>query len=503
MCRNPVKVNHARNPNDGYYRLNDRVSYSCYPGYQSRGSSDAVCKLVPGQSNHTAWVWSGGQSDDINSYANNGSLQLDQQQQLQQQQQQPFRCLPKSCGDPGQVDNGKRHGDSFIIASSVMYTCNEGYEMVGQSKRYCQSDSQWSGQPPKCEPITCNPTDHLENGKINYVYPLVFNSTVEYTCDYGFRLVGGPRRRTCGPERKLIGEVPSCVEIDCGDIGQLPNGYIKGFSSRMGDRKEFVCMEGMKFQGKHRDSVCLESGLWSNQPLPQCLAPCIVPHIEHSSRVYIIPAELIENQQAATNGNGSGNSFSETIEPSPLDSVESGVAASHGSYLEVVCDKDYELDEQMDENNIIQAPVCNNSTWSYEPRCKPASCKSTPPSPKNGRVRIASMAHGARGYLHCLDGFKLRGDNSTECINGNWTPINSQCIEIYCVYPGAIEHGRVLLVGLTGMYDYKPYIKRISNNRQIAYECDPGYHLNDGAPTGATCMEGLWRPEGLPNCIKE
>lgn len=58
--------------------------------------------------------------------------------------------------------------------------------------------------------VTCKPMDHLDNGKINYVYPLVFDSLVDYSCDYGFRLIGPPRRR-CGPEGKLEGDIPVCM----------------------------------------------------------------------------------------------------------------------------------------------------------------------------------------------------------------------------------------------------------------------------------------------------
>ena len=357
--------------------------------------------------------------------------------------------------------------------------------MIGQARRYCQSDNQWSGQSPQCERITCNPTDHLENGKINYAYPLVFNSTVEYACDYGFRLLG-PSRRRCGPERKLVGEVPTCEEIDCGQLGPLHNGYIKGYSTRMGDKKEFICLDGTKFIGDHKESACLESGQWSH-PLPQCLGSCVVPRVEHVSSLYVVhPGILKDNSSNLV-----------------LREAEVGAQVEHGLSLEVICEDSYEMDEQMDNDNKIQPPVCNNSTWSYELKCKPASCVTKPPSPKNGRVRVASMGHGSKGYIHCLDGYRLKGDNLTQCFKGNWTSIDSYCVEIYCGFPGVIEHGRVVLIGLTGNYNYEPYIRRVSHTRQIGYECQSGYKMNDGAPSGATCIDGQWRPEGLPNCIKE
>lgn len=256
----------------------------------------------------------------------------------------------------------------------------------------------------------------------------------------------------------------------------------------MGDKKEFVCMDGMKFVGDYKDTTCLDSGQWSH-PVPDCLGPCTVPEVENALGIYHINADLPLDQNLTN---------------FPIRKVKSGTQVSHGSSLEILCDKDYELDEQLDEKTaVIQGPVCKNSTWSYSPKCKPSSCKSKLPIIKNGRLRVVSIDHGATGYVRCLDGFRLKGDNSINCNKGNWTSVNSTCQEVYCGFPGVIEHGRVLLVGLTGMYDYKPYIRRISNNRQIAYECENGYRLNEGAPNGATCMDGSWRPDGLPLCIKE
>ncbi len=34
--------------------------------------------------------------------------------------------------------------------SSVLYTCNDGFEMVGDNPIKCLWDGSWSSQPPKC-----------------------------------------------------------------------------------------------------------------------------------------------------------------------------------------------------------------------------------------------------------------------------------------------------------------------------------------------------------------
>jgi hypothetical protein len=68
---------------------------------------------------------------------------------------------------------------------------------------------------------------------------------------------------------------------------------------------------------------------------------------------------------------------------------------------------------------------------------------------------------------------------------------------VYCPFPGYIENGRVMLVGNMGVYDYRPYVRKVTNNKQIMYECNRGYVLADGPP-GATCIGGRWSPKQLP-----
>lgn len=54
-----------------------------------------------------------------------------------------------------------------------------------------------------------------------------------------------------------------------------------------------------------------------------------------------------------------------------------------------------------------------------------------------------------------------------------------------------------MLVGNMGLYDYRPYVRKVTNNKQIMYDCDRGYVLAEGPP-GATCIGGDWSPKQLP-----
>ena len=99
--------------------------------------------------------------------------------------------------------------------------------------------------------------------------------------------------------------------------------------------------------------------------------------------------------------------------------------------------------------------------------------------------------------LQCRDGYMLKGNNTTQCFFGTWTGMTPWCKEVFCPFPGFVENGKVLLVGAMGLYEYRPYVRKIRNNRQIMFQCDRGFALV-GGPTGATCIDGHWSPSQLP-----
>ena len=161
--------------------------------------------------------------------------------------------------------------------------------------------------------------------------------------------------------------------------------------------------------------------------------------------------------------------------------------------------------------------------------------------------QVPRTDHGGAALFQCKDGFVLKGENTTtwgaiqsshekhheKCHEksmilfsvlsqvrdifrdvfhdliesrpshfGNWTGVTPRCELVYCKFPGYIERGKVLLVGNMGLYDYRSYVRKVKNNRQILFECGRGYKLADGPP-GATCIDGKWSPPDLPRCVDE
>ncbi|XP_044746690.1 complement factor H isoform X3 [Coccinella septempunctata] len=376
-------------------------------------------------------------------------------------------CEPRSCGPPTEISHSWHAGECYTYGCRITYHCAENYELVGKSERFCQADGTWTPKElPTCVLVTavqCPPPESPRHGKAIYT-SCSYNSVVSYECKYGYTLVGESTRK-CGADRKWSGAQPQCKEINCGHPGRLWNGWLENIEggTGLGASIIFRCHEGMLLEG-NSSTVCQIDGRW-RYPLPRCLAPCVVPHVSQG-RVILV---------------------------SKNDTAPSSTVVVHGEELVVECDQQYEFLGSL-------SPVsCNNGTWTQIPKCEPARCKHLPKPPKNGMVIAPKMEHSMKARFKCKDGYELKGEPLISCSFGNWTGEVPKCEEVFCPYPGEVINGKILLVGNMGLYDYRPYVKKVVNNKQIMYDCNKGYVLAEGPP-GATCIGGRWSPKQLPVC---
>ena len=55
------------------------------------------------------------------------------------------------CTDPGSIENGQKEGDApFTCISTVKYTCNDGFWLLGVDTLRCEIDGQWDYGKPVC-----------------------------------------------------------------------------------------------------------------------------------------------------------------------------------------------------------------------------------------------------------------------------------------------------------------------------------------------------------------
>jgi len=55
------------------------------------------------------------------------------------------------CGVPTDITNGSIEVQSTDYRSTIRYSCDYGYILIGLRSRSCQENGLWSGEPPICE----------------------------------------------------------------------------------------------------------------------------------------------------------------------------------------------------------------------------------------------------------------------------------------------------------------------------------------------------------------
>ncbi|NWH18104.1 DAF factor, partial [Grus americana] len=116
----------------------------------------------------------------------------------------------------------------FPVGRTVEYVCRPGYaQHLGMPPTItCLGNRTWSAVLEFCKRKQCaNPGDP-KNGRAVVLTDLLFESKVNYTCDKGYKLVGGSQR-TCevsGTRVSWSGDAPVCQEVKCPQPPGIANG---------------------------------------------------------------------------------------------------------------------------------------------------------------------------------------------------------------------------------------------------------------------------------------
>ncbi|KAF1407517.1 Complement receptor type 1, partial [Spheniscus mendiculus] len=104
-----------------------------------------------------------------------------------------------TCDPPPDIPHGRHSGHltgTFSYADVVIYTCDSGHPLAGESSIFCTTlDGEhgvWSGPPPRCGEVKCPPPPGIANGNhsgqsLDTHLP---GSAVQYTCRDGYSLIG-------------------------------------------------------------------------------------------------------------------------------------------------------------------------------------------------------------------------------------------------------------------------------------------------------------------------
>lgn len=405
-------------------------------------------------------------------------------------------CAPAQCETPPNPEHGSVMVTHSELGSLVEYSCEEGYELHGQTVRQCISGSQWSDGAPRCVPISCGNPGGIANGEVtgNAFY---FKAAIQYECHDGFSLQG-VETRTCQVDGKWDSKAPWCKAVSCGRPVVSKDVLVRGDDYTFGKRLLFSCNLGFILQGAPT-SVCLANGSWSETP-PKCLqANCGQPPVIENGRVTgtdysynsmvryqcDVGYVLTGNPSLICRGDGLWDDPPPRCDIVTCDPPEdishgylNGSSFNFDDVVEYICFPGYE---------IVGSPVLRcaaEGVWLGEvPECRPCVC--SPPVLRYGTVLGRDHTCGASVWFRCDEGYKTLGPTEAACDKGGlWSPGVPICTRGRCSSPPPAVPNAVV----QGSAGY--------SMDTVTYRCMPGYHLK-GFPHLSCGRLGRWEEPNL------
>ncbi|XP_067913810.1 zona pellucida sperm-binding protein 3 receptor-like [Heterodontus francisci] len=370
----------------------------------------------------------------------------------------PPMCKVVQCQRPEVPRNGEvvaGFGPTYGYRDEITYKCNDGFKMVGNSVIECSENNTFVPPPPTCEPRDCGSPPQLENGSPNdeFISQTSFpvGTNITYKCYEGYVFQEGSSRLiTCMANSTWSPLRAVCEPKNCGNPGELLNGYFVAMDTTFGNNATFYCDEGYQIVGRNYRR-CTANG-WDGQ-VPTC--------------------EIVTCADPPRINNGT------------LSSLPEGGSWKFGAVATYTCDKDYSL---IGDKNIVCTAT---GEWDKDPpMCKVVQCQ-RPEVPRNGEV-VAGFGptYGYRDEItyKCNDGFKMVGNSVIECSENNtFVPPPPTCEPRDCGSPPQLENG-------------SPNDEFISQTSfpvgtNITYKCYEGYVFQEGGSRLITCMaNSTWSP---------
>ncbi|XP_035767785.1 P-selectin, partial [Neolamprologus brichardi] len=350
---------------------------------------------------------------------------------------------------------------AFSYNSTCEFSCDEGYELIGQNHIICDHTGQWTATVPVCTVRKCSPVFPPAMGHmtcVDPVEPFSYGSWCNFTCKEGYSLTGD-KVLSCLTLGQWSKPTPTCAVVQCNSLQAPPHAYLQchdpinkhSYTSTC----TVQCEEGFDLIGANV-TKCSSQGNWSHA-LPVCLAKRCSP-ISSPSHGSI----------SCSDPNGS---------------------FSFGSRCTSTCDEGFLL------NGTSSTECTSMGMWSTDiPPCLAKKCP-TLNSPAHGSI-ICSDAHGdfsfgSRCTTTCDEGFILNGTAVTECTAmSNWSTDVPHCLARRCPTLNSPSHGSLVCSNPHREYSFASV---------CTSTCAEGFVLNGTAITECT-PQGRWN-RAVPRCL--
>ena len=262
-------------------------------------------------------------------------------------------CKPIQCsavtapanGVTGSLTNGGTY------PSSVWFSCDDGYELVGPAEQRCGPTGTWAAAgctlSSYCQGIVCDPLPWLAGGTVNATNKRRFPSAATFSCDAGYALKGS-RVEYCTAAGNWSGsaDAPSCEDcgIDCLACNQISQ---RGIVSSCGQDQQccgtgctLSCATG--FTGTPGNATCLPTGNWSGLDSIECWRNC--KELPNPGAEFVVYTTG-ENRSLVSYGDA--------------DNATGGETLRHGTSRELMCRQGYMATSAAAKGT----KVCSNGAW--------------------------------------------------------------------------------------------------------------------------------------------
>ncbi|XP_026016006.1 P-selectin [Astatotilapia calliptera] len=482
-CSNPYGSNH----------LNSSCHFLCEVGFRLIGAPQLICQ-ANGLWNHPVPLCQVAQCPNLK-YTN-------------------FSASSMNCSHPIAA---------FSYNSTCEFSCDEGYELIGQNQIICDHTGQWTATVPVCTVRKCSPVFSPAMGHmtcVDPVEPFSYGSWCNFTCKEGYYLTGD-KVLSCLTLGQWSKPTPTCTVVQCNSLQAPPHAYLQCHDPINKHSYTSICTvqceEGFDLIGTNV-TKCSSQGNWSHA-LPVCLAKKCTPisSPSHGSISCSDPNGSFSFASVCTSTcdegfllNGTSSTectsmgmWSTDIPPCLAKKCPTLNSPAHGSIIcsdphgefsfgsrcTTTCDKGFIL------NGTAVTECTAMSNWSTDiPHCLANKCP-TLNSPAHGSI-ICSDPHGkfsfgSRCTTTCDEGFVLNGTADTECTAmSNWSTDIPQCLARRCPTLNSPSHGSLVCSNPHREYSF---------GSVCTSTCDEGFLLNGTSSTECTSM-GMWSTD-IPPCL--
>uniref|UniRef100_A0ABI7W869 Sushi domain-containing protein n=1 Tax=Felis catus TaxID=9685 RepID=A0ABI7W869_FELCA len=378
-------------------------------------------------------------------------------------------CQRKSCGSPGELLHGSvLIPTGVLFGSTITYSCDKGYRLIGDSSATCIiSDNivTWDKDMPFCE--WCLPPPPINHGSYNILDKEFFpiGQEVSYSCDPGYTLIG-TNPIQCTSLGTWSHTAPECEAKSCDAIpNQLLNGrVVVPPNLKLGAEVSFACDKGYRLNGQS-SSQCVSEGtrVLWNNKFPVC------------ERISCDPPPPIKNGWSSYSSG-----------PIPLNTVIRYTCSGNFRLIGervIFCISKDQVKAIWDKG----APVCeyyNKNSFCSEPIV---------PGGYRDKTSRPPYRHGDSVTFTCNTNFTMKGNKSVWCrANRTWGPTPLPICESdfpqECTSLPKIPNGHH-----TG-----ESVGSFAPGLSVTYSCEPGYLLV-GEKTIRCLSSGKWSA-AFPGC---